>query len=108
MVPAKTVKTAKEQLMGHLKTLLIAAPVALGLLLAPAAHAQSRYHGGGGYHGHVSHGGGGRGALAGVLAGVGVAASLGGLMAAQSQPALVYAPAPGYYPGYYPAPGYWR
>jgi hypothetical protein len=111
MVPGEAVKTAKELAMGHLKTLLIATPVALGLLLAPTAHAQSRYHGGGGYHGHhgYSHGGGGgRGALAGVIAGVGVAAILGGLLAAQSQPAPVYAPPPGYYPGYYPAPGYWR
>ncbi len=33
--------------MTHLKTLFIAAPVALGLLAAPAAHAEWRGHDGG-------------------------------------------------------------
>ena len=104
--------------MVHVRKLLIAAPVAFGLLFAQGAQAQ--HHGGGGgggggYHGYSGHhGGGGGGALAGALAGVGVAAVLGGLIiASQPRPAPApdyYAPPPGYYPapGYYAPPGYWR
>ncbi len=95
--------------MTNLKTLLIAAPVALGLLAAPAAHAEWRGHGGWGHRGYY-HGGGG-GVLAGALLGLGAAAVVGGIIA--SQPHVVYAPQPGYYappayaPGYYQAPAYY-
>ena len=53
--------------MGQMRNLLIAAPVPLGLLAAPAvAHAEWRGHGGGWGHrgwggGHGWHGGGFRG-----------------------------------------------
>jgi hypothetical protein len=90
----------KEQAMTHLKTLLIAAPLALGLLSAPAAHAEWRHGGGWGYHGR-GHPGWGIPLVAG-LVGLGVGAAIVG-----SQP--VYAPPPAYYyppPGYYPAPAY--
>jgi hypothetical protein len=90
----------KEPAMTHLKTLLIAAPVALGLLAAPAAHAEWRGHGG-------WHGGRGPGfPLAGALLGLGAAAVVGGIIA--SQP--VYAPPPAYYyppQAYYAPPGYY-
>jgi hypothetical protein len=91
--------------MTHLKTLFIAAPVALGLLAAPAAHAEWRGHGGGWGHAGYYHGGGGRGyglPLVGALLG---AAVVGGIIA--SQPA--YAPPPAYYappPAYYAPPAY--
>lgn len=118
----------KEPAMTQFRTLLIAAPVALGLLAAPAAHAEWRGHGGGGWAhgggwghreggwghreggwGYGHHGGGG--ALAGALLGLGAAAVIGGVIAAQ--PPVMYAPPPAYYPApayypspYYPAPGY--
>lgn len=87
--------------MTQLKTLLIAAPVALGLLAAPAAHAEWRggWHGGHGYRGPGF-------PLAGALLGLGAAAVVGGIIA--SQP--VYAPPPAYYyppQGYYAPPGYY-
>ena len=52
-------------------SLLIAAPVALGLLAAPAAHADWRHNGGwdNGWHGHEHHGNGD--AVAGALLGLG-------------------------------------
>jgi hypothetical protein len=81
--------------MTHLKTLLVAAPLALGMLAAPAAHAEWRGDWHGGYH---------RGPgfpLAGALLGLGAAAVVGGIIA--SQPHVVYAPPP---PVYYPAPAY--
>lgn len=81
--------------MTHLKTLLIAAPVAMGLLAAPAAHAEWRGHGGYRGPGYAL-------PLVGALLG---AAVVGGIIA--SQPA--YAPPPAYYyppPGYYPQPYY--
>jgi hypothetical protein len=94
--------------MIHLKTLLIAAPVALGMLAAPAAHAEWRGHGGGwgphqgwGYHGGYGHRDYGL-PLVGALLG---AAVVGGIIA--SQPA--YTPPPAYYappPAYYPPPAY--
>jgi hypothetical protein len=92
--------------MTHLKTLLIAAPLALGLLAAPAAHAEWRGgHGGGGWGHHAGWGyRGGYGVpLVGALLG---AAVVGGIIA--SQPPVAYAPPPAYYPppGYYPSPGY--
>jgi hypothetical protein len=104
--------------MLRLKALLIAAPVAAGLLAAPAAHAEWRGHGGGGWHG----GGGGfrhdgfrhdRGfGPGGVLLGLGAAAVIGGVIASQAYapPPVYYAPPPAYYPqpGYYSAPpGYY-
>jgi hypothetical protein len=97
--------------MKRLNALLIAAPVALGLLAAPAAQAEWRGHGGGGW----DRGGWNRGgwehrehrgnALAGALLGLGAAAVIGGIIASQPPPA--YYPAPGYPPGYYPAPAYY-
>jgi hypothetical protein len=122
--------------MTHLKTFLIAVPVALGLLAAPAAHAEWRggggwdHRGGGGWDhrggGGWDHRGGdwghhegyrGRGfPLAGALLGLGAAAVVGGIIASQppvyaQQPAY-YPPQaypPGYYPPqpYYPAPAYY-
>ena len=121
--------------MLHIKTLLIAAPVALGLLGAPAAHADWRHggggHWGGGGGGHWGGGGGyrggggwghhrgGNGALTGALLGLGAAAVIGGIIASQPRyyapPPVVYAPRPSYYaptyaqpyyPGYSQYPGY--
>jgi hypothetical protein len=106
--------------MLRFKALLIAAPVAAGLLMAPAAHAEWRGHGGGGWHdggrggwrGHEHHGGPGVG---GVILGLGAAAVLGGVLASQAYaapPPAYYPPPPAYYPppvyyapqGYYPPP----
>ena len=102
--------------MGRLKSLLIAAPIAAGLLAAPAAHAEWRGHGGGwgghgDWHGGGWHGDGWRGGgpLVGALVGLGAAAVIGGLIASQpvyaAPPPVVYAPPPPPY-GYYPAPVY--
>ena len=105
--------------MRRFKSLLIAAPVAAGLLAAPAAHAEWRGHGGYGWHGgYGNYHGGWRGpGVAGALLGLGAAAVVGGVIASQAYapPPVVYAPPPGYYapppayyaapPGYYP-PGY--
>jgi hypothetical protein len=116
--PFFVVKPGRENSMVHMKTLLIAAPVALGLLASPAAHAEWRAHGGGGwgYHGGYGHRGGG--ALAGAILGLGAAAVIGGIIASQP-PRVVYAPQPGYYaapayprtyysaPAYYPPPDYY-
>jgi len=107
--------------MTHLKTLLIAAPVAMGLLAAPAAHAEWRGHGGWGHGGGWGHQGGwgyhgghrGNGLpLVGALLG---AAVIGGIIASQptyAPPPAYYAPPPAYYappaygPAYYPQPYY--
>jgi len=85
-------------------TLLIAAPVAAGLLAAPAAQADWHRHGD--WH-HHDHGDGG--AVAGAVLGLGAAAILGGVIASQAQqpyyappPPVVYAPPPPYYGGYGP------
>src|SRR5689334_24987441 len=94
-------------------TLLVAAPVAAGLLAAPAAHADWRGHhewrGGGWHQGwqHEHHDNGA--AIAGAVLGLGAAAILGGVLASQQPtyyappPPVAYAPPPGYYapPGYY-------
>jgi hypothetical protein len=103
----RTEANVKEPAMTHLKTLFIAAPVALGLLAAPSAHAEWRGHGGGWGHPGWGYHGGGRGygvPLVGALLG---AAVVGGIIA--SQPA--YAPPPAYYappPAYYaPPPAYY-
>ncbi len=122
--------------MLRFKALLIAAPVAIGLLAAPAAHAEWRgehggWHGGDGYErGHRGdwHGGGyerghrdGGPGIAGVVIGLGAAALLGGVIASQAYgpppvyyappPPVYYAPPPVYYappPVYYaPAPAYY-
>lgn len=106
--------------MIRFKALLIAAPVAAGLLAAPAAHAD--WHGrGGGYHGGWHGGDGGwhgdhhRGpGVGGVLLGLGAAAVVGGVLASQAYappPPVYYAPPPAYYappPAYYgPPPVYY-
>ena len=86
-------------------SLLIAAPVAVGLLTAPAAHAEWRGHGGWGGHGW--HHGRGVGPVGGALLGLGIGALVGGAVVA-SQPQY-YAPPPVAYappPAYYPAPAY--
>lgn len=122
--------------MLRFKALLIAAPVAIGLLAAPAANAEWRgHHGGwhgddgderghrGGWHGggyERGHHDGGPG-IAGVVIGLGAAALLGGVIASQAYgpppvyyappPPVYYAPPPVYYappPVYYaPAPAYY-
>ncbi|HEY8290005.1 MAG TPA: hypothetical protein VIG49_12105 [Acetobacteraceae bacterium] len=97
--------------MGPVKSLLIAAPVAVGLLAAPAAHADWRHRGGGwgGHEQHYGHGGGGVSPVAGALIGLGVGALIGGVIASQAAPVyaappVAYAPPPAYYP---PAPTYY-
>lgn len=116
------------------KTLLIAAPIAAGLLAAPAAHADWRGDRGGwhGDHGGGGPGWGGRGgpgwggerrdhddggAVAGAVIGLGLGALLGGAIIAQQQPyyapppPVVYAPPPVVYApppqAYYPQQGYY-
>jgi len=94
-------------------TLLIAAPVAVGLLAAPAANADWRdqrgWHGdrgwhGGGYRGGYHHDNGD--AAAAAILGLGAAAIIGGVIASQQPryyappPPVVYAPPPPYYSGY--------
>jgi hypothetical protein len=100
-------------------TLLVAAPVAAGLLTAPAAHADWRGHhewrGAGWHQGwqHEHHDNGA--AIAGAVLGLGAAAILGGILASQQPayyappPPVAYAPPPGYYapPGYYSQSGYY-
>ncbi|HQT79945.1 MAG TPA: hypothetical protein PLD10_23125 [Rhodopila sp.] len=108
--------------MSRIKALLVAAPIAAGLLSAPMAHADWHgnrgYHGGGyhgGYRGGDYHGGGWHGGgVAGAILGLGAAAVLGGVIASQAYapPPVVYAPPPAYYPppppAYYPPPaGYY-
>jgi hypothetical protein len=99
--------------MKRMQTLLIAAPAALGLLAAPAAHAEWRGHGwghhGGGWHYHEGYRGPGpvAGLIAGALLGLGVAAVASGAVVAQP---VYRAPPPVYYappPVYQPAPGYY-
>lgn len=111
--------------MRHLKAFLIAAPVAAGLLLAPGAQAergdrggyQQRGHGQysqRGYRGHYEpprHYGhrGNDGSVAALVLGLGAAAVIGGLLAAQPQyapPPVAYAPQAYPAPGYYPGNGY--
>jgi hypothetical protein len=92
--------------MLRFKALLIAAPVAAGLLMAPAAHAEWRGRGGERHDNfrHERHGGPGVG---GVILGLGAAAVLGGVLASQAYaapPPVYYAPPPAYYP---PPPAYY-
>lgn len=104
--------------MLNITRLLIAAPLSLSLLAAPAAHAEWRDgHHGGEHHGWEHRGWehherdldrrpGPDGLIAGALVGLGIAA-IAGIVAAQ--PAY-QAPAPAYYappPPYYPAPTYY-
>jgi hypothetical protein len=89
--------------MMRFKALLIAAPVAVGLLAAPAVHAEWHGRGGHGGGGHDYHGHGGyRGpGVAGALLGLGAAAVIGGVIASQTYappPPVYYAPPPAYYP----------
>ena len=101
--------------MARLTALLIAAPVAVGLLAAPAAQAEWRGHdddrkggwdrGHQGHHGHYRseghyrhHGGGHNGALTGALLGLGALAVFGGVLAAQPYYAQPYYAQPYYAP----------
>jgi hypothetical protein len=97
----------EDQTMRTWTSLLVAAPVAVGLLAAPAAHADWGHRGGWhGYERHHDHRGGI--GVAGALVGLGIAAAVGGVIAATQAPAY-YAPPPVVYappPGYYPAPAY--
>src|SRR3954468_17580036 len=64
-------------------SLLIAAPVALGLLAAPAAHADWRHHGGGcggGWHGFQHRDDGNCDAVDGELIGLGAGCRTGGML----------------------------
>jgi hypothetical protein len=97
--------------MLRFKALMIAAPVAVGLLIAPQAHAEWRGHGGGGgWHGGYEHGHHGGPGVGGVILGLGAAAVLGGVLASQAYaapPPVYYAPPPAYYqppPAYYAPP----
>lgn len=83
---------------------LLAAIAAIGLAVAPAAHAQPRHWRG---HAHYDHRGGLGPAATGALVGLGVGALIGGAIVASQQP--YYAPPPVAYPpptAYYPAPAY--
>lgn len=85
--------------MSRIKVLLMAAPLAAGLLGAPLAHAEWRGGGGPGWHGRPHWHGHGHGpGIAGAVIGLGAAAVLGGVIASQA-----YAPPP---PAYYPPPAY--
>jgi len=91
--------------------LLIAAPIAAGLLAAPAAHADWHGRDGGWHHegwrgdNWHHHDNGGNAAAAAIL-GLGAAAIVGGVIASQQPryyappPPVVYAPPPPYYSGY--------
>jgi hypothetical protein len=108
--------------MTRFKFLLIAAPIAAGLLAAPAAHAdwhggRDGWHGGGHErweharweHERREHRGGGPD-IGGAILGLGAAAILGGVIASQAYappPPVYYAPPPVYYappPAYYAPP----
>ncbi len=105
--------------MSRFKAVLMAAPIAAGLLAAPSAYAD--WHGRGGWHGDRGwHGGYHRGpGIAGAILGLGAAAVVGGVIASQAYPAPppvyyppqpAYAPPPVYYApppaAYAPQPGY--
>src|SRR5450755_1647052 len=86
----------KDRAMRIWSSLLIAAPVVVGLLAAPAAHADWHHngdwhgHGGGGDWHHNNNNGGN--VAAGVIGGLAVGAIIGGVIASQQQP--YYAPPP--------------
>ena len=93
----------------RIRTVLLAAPAALALLAAPAAHADWYQHGGARYAPHYGyHGGGYHGGVVGpVVAGALVRRGIGAVAAAVLAPPVVYAPPPVYYappPGYYAPP----
>jgi hypothetical protein len=106
--------------MARLTSLLVAAPLAAGLLAAPAA--QAEWHGRGGWHrGYERHWGHDRGPgpLVGALLGLGAAAVVGGVIASQPYyyappppvvyappPPVVYAPPPSWYAPPPPPPGW--
>lgn len=81
---------------------LIAAPIAAGLLAAPAAHADWHHHDN--WHGDWHHHDHGGDAATGALIGLGVGALIGGAIASSQYqyyappPPVVYAPPPPYYP----------
>jgi hypothetical protein len=109
--------------MRSIAKLLIAAPVAAGLLGAPAAHADWNRHGGFGWHGGwrgpgwhgYEHRGPDPGSIiAGTVLGLGAAAALAGAFAPPPPPVYVapppvyYTPPPAYYaPAYPPPPAYY-
>ena len=110
--------------MLRFKTLLIAVPIAAGLLAAPLAHAEEHggwhgrggggeWHGGGERRGGYEHEREGGDGVAGAILGLGAAAILGGMIASQSYappPPVYYAPPPVYYgppPVYYAPPPYY-
>ncbi len=101
----------------RIRTLLLATPAAVALLVAPTAHADWRGghgygpHYGYPYHGGGYHGGGGVGVVAGALLGLGVGAVIAGALAPPvyvAPPPVVYAPPPVMYAAppvmYAPAP----
>lgn len=95
----------KDQTMRTRASTLLAAIAAIGLVAAPAAHAQPRDWRGRGHFEHRGHGPGP--AVAGALVGLGVGALVGGAIVAAQQP--YYAPPPVAYPppgAYYPPPPY--
>jgi hypothetical protein len=117
-----------EGVMASRARLLMAVPIAAGLLAMPMAahadwHGRGGWHGGGGgWHGGGWHGGGwgyrphyGPGpAIAGALLGLGVGAVVAGALAPPpvyyAPPPVYYAPPPVYYappPAYYPPPVYY-
>ena len=90
-------------------SLLVAVPVAFGLLAASTPASAYYYHGGYGYR----HGGFGAGpAIAGAIVGLGVGAAISGAYAPRYYaPPAYYVPPPVVYappPVYYGAPGYYR
>ena len=88
--------------MLRFKAVLVAVPVMVGLLAAPAAHADWRGREGGWHRGYEHEHRGGPG-VAGAIIGLGAAALLGGAIASQA-----YGPPPAYYapppPVYYAPP----
>jgi hypothetical protein len=106
----------EDRAMRTWTSLMIAAPVALGLLAAPAAHADWRHHGWeghdrGGWRGYEHRDRGNGDAVAGALIGLGVGALIGGIIASSqpqyyAPPPVAYAPPPPYAPGYAVPLGY--
>ena len=86
--------------------LLVAVPVAVGLLAAATPANAYYYRGGYGYRGY-----GAGPAIAGAIVGLGVGAAISGAYAPRYYPPAYYAPPPVYYappPVYYGYPGYYR
>ena len=100
----------------RMRTVLLAAPAALALLAAPAAHADWYRHGGWGGPRYAPHYGYHVGVVGPIIAG---AAVLGAVAAGVLAPPVVYAPPPVYYAPppvvyapppvmYAPPPAYYR